>query len=90
MELQKAVKALKVAGGDERVLGLFALVGDLGKEAGLAQVQELRQAVQAFRWVSLDDQVPDTNRVAPSPPVSVSPACRCLPAVHARSESHLA
>ena len=38
-----------MAGGDERVLGLFALVGDLGKEAGLAQVQELRQAVQAFR-----------------------------------------
>ncbi|GAB4815409.1 hypothetical protein N2152v2_002455 [Parachlorella kessleri] len=49
LELQKAVRALKVAGGDERVVGLLALVGDLGKEAGLAQVQELRQAVQAFR-----------------------------------------
>lgn len=49
LELHKAVSALKAAGTDERVVGLLGLIGPLGGEAGLAQVQELRQAVLGFR-----------------------------------------
>lgn len=48
VELSKAVKALGAAGDDLRVKGLLAFIGPMGG-AGLAQVQELRQAVLAFR-----------------------------------------
>lgn len=48
LPLHKAVEALRAAGSDEHVAGLLALAGDqLG--LGLAQVQELRDAVIHFR-----------------------------------------
>ncbi len=48
LSLQDATNALRAAGGDERVSGLLGLMGaDLG--LGLAQVQELRDAVADFR-----------------------------------------
>ena len=49
-QVRKVVRALGEAGGDERVAGLVAYVGDAAAGAGLAVVQELRAAVQDFRW----------------------------------------
>ena len=50
LSLQEATGALRAAGGDPRVKGLLALLG--GQTGmGLAQVQELRDAVADFRQV---------------------------------------
>ena len=45
--LRKVLDGIERAAGDPRIKGLFARVG--GEELGLAKVQELRQAVLAFR-----------------------------------------
>jgi len=47
LSLREAVETIERAGADPRVLALFARVGASG--AGLGQVQELRDAVIAFR-----------------------------------------
>lgn len=47
LQLAAAVDALRAAGGDGRVKGLFALIGQHGM--GLAQIQELRNAVGEFK-----------------------------------------
>jgi protease-4 len=47
LSLRDAIEALERAGGDSRVKGVIARVGD--GEFGLAQVQELRDAIAAFR-----------------------------------------
>ncbi len=45
------VRALAHAGGDDRVRGLLAFVGDATASAGLPVVQELRSAVRDFGCV---------------------------------------
>ena len=47
LTMREAVEALEAAGQDDRVRGLVARLG-IG-ELGIAQVQELRQAITAFR-----------------------------------------
>jgi hypothetical protein len=52
VELSRLVAALSSAGADPRVRGLvgvLGVLGDTGAGVGLAQVQELREAVAAFR-----------------------------------------
>lgn len=43
------VDALQHAGSDKRIQGVVGCIGDAQKHGGLAQVQELRNAVLAFR-----------------------------------------
>jgi hypothetical protein len=50
VQVHKIVSALSEAAGDERVKGLIAYVGTSAAGAGLAVTQELRAAVQIFRW----------------------------------------
>lgn len=45
------VDALRHAGSDKRIQGVIGCIGDGQKHAGLAQVQELRNAVLTFRFV---------------------------------------
>ncbi len=45
----QVVDALEHAGKDERVQGFVTCIGDGGSPAGLAQVQELRDAILKFR-----------------------------------------
>ena len=52
LPLARVVEALRAAGEDERVVGLLALLGGPGGSMGLAQVQELRDAVSHFRQAS--------------------------------------
>lgn len=47
LQLSHAVKALRAAGDDVRVRGVFAAIGP--QQASLAQLQELRDGVAAFR-----------------------------------------
>ena len=47
------VDALHRAGTDKRVHGVVGCVGDAQKHAGLAQVQEMRNAILKFRFVPL-------------------------------------
>ncbi len=44
------VEALKIAGSDSRVKGLTATIGANEQFMGLAQIQELRNAVADFRY----------------------------------------
>ena len=48
MQLQ-VVDAIRHAGTDDKVQGLMLIIGDSQQFAGPAQVQELRDAVHAFR-----------------------------------------
>lgn len=43
------VDALQHAGSDKRIQGMVGCIGDAQKHGGLAQVQELRNAVLGFR-----------------------------------------
>ncbi len=43
------VDALQHAGSDKRIQGVVGCIGDAQKHGGLAQVQELRNAVLGFR-----------------------------------------
>ncbi len=43
------VDALQHAGSDKRIQGVVGCIGDTQKHGGLAQVQELRNAVLGFR-----------------------------------------
>jgi hypothetical protein len=57
------VEALRLASSDERVKGVMATFGANQRYQGLAQIQELRNAVTAFRWVTeilspIERQVP--------------------------------
>jgi hypothetical protein len=52
-QVHKIVSALSEAADDERVKGLIAYVGTSAAGAGLAVTQELRAAVQSFRWAHL-------------------------------------
>ena len=49
LRLRQVVQALKIAGSDSRVKGLAARIGANEHFMGLAQVQELRNAVASFR-----------------------------------------
>ncbi|CAL5221921.1 g4192 [Coccomyxa viridis] len=49
LELKQVVEALKIAGSDSRVKGLTATIGANEQFMGLAQIQELRNAVADFR-----------------------------------------
>ena len=44
------MEALKIAGSDSRVKGLTATIGANEQFMGLAQIQELRNAVADFRF----------------------------------------
>lgn len=48
----QAVEALRLASSDERVKGVMATFGANQRYQGLAQIQELRNAVTDFRWVT--------------------------------------
>jgi hypothetical protein len=50
VELRRLVDALRAAADDARIRGLIAYVGGNQAWNGLAQVQELRNAVLDFRW----------------------------------------
>ncbi len=45
----QVVEALRLAGSDSRVKGLTALIGANEQFTGLAQIQELRNAVADFK-----------------------------------------
>ena len=45
----QVVEALKIAGNDSRVKGLTTIIGANQQFSGLAQIQELRNAVIDFR-----------------------------------------
>ncbi len=47
----QVVKALQEAGDDERIRCVLALMGGTQQFTGLAQVQEIRQAMQTLRQV---------------------------------------
>ena len=49
MDLKQVVDALQSAGEDERVKGVIAHIGSTQQFSGLAQIQELREAVTGFR-----------------------------------------
>ena len=49
----QVVDALHAAGADERVKGVIAHIGSTQNFSGLAQIQELRDAVMQFRSVCL-------------------------------------
>ena len=49
MDLKQVVDALHSAGDDARVKGVIAHIGSTQQFSGLAQIQELRAAVTAFR-----------------------------------------
>ncbi|DBA72260.1 TPA: hypothetical protein ACH3X2_010646 [Trebouxia sp. C0005] len=55
MQLFKMVDALQHAGSDKRIQGVVGCIGDTQKYGGLAQVQELRNAVLGFRKLKQDD-----------------------------------
>lgn len=54
VQLSKMVDALKHAGSDKRIQGMVGCIGDAQKHGGLAQVQELRNAVLGFRKLKQD------------------------------------
>ena len=47
--MPQVVDALHAAGADERVKGVIAHIGSTQNFSGLAQIQELRDAVMQFR-----------------------------------------
>ncbi|KAL0050980.1 hypothetical protein WJX82_011683 [Trebouxia sp. C0006] len=54
VQLSKMVDALQHAGSDKRIQGVVGCIGDAQKHGGLAQVQELRNAVLGFRKLKQD------------------------------------
>lgn len=51
LQVRRVVRALSRAGGDDRVRGLVAYIGDATAIASLAVGQELRAGVHYFRWL---------------------------------------
>ncbi|KAL0017848.1 hypothetical protein WJX77_000567 [Trebouxia sp. C0004] len=54
VQLSKMIDALQHAGSDKRIQGMVGCIGDAQKHGGLAQVQELRNAVLGFRELKQD------------------------------------
>ena len=45
----QVVRALQEGGDDPRIKGVLAFIGGTQQFTGLAQIQEIRQAMQSFR-----------------------------------------